>query len=362
MEATSAMVDARVAPGGAGSCPVTNSSFLNVYNAITCPVGTVRMTYPDVAGKCAELNVSCPWAGALCICKPCKAVPADEIVVTAAPASKVANASSQGTLPTCRKLTLCATNTQLDPLLITVHDAYGAQIRTILGLPAITTVEYLYQDTVYSSGGSSVFLPVAAVTGAMPTWQFTLPTPNVGFHVLLIRVNGGVYAESPLLLETVAPTCAGLFVASAAGLCVCPASSVPLDDDCNPRYSLLGLLVGLLVGLALLAFAVTLFFYLRNSAVERTWHIKRSEVLLPSGTPELLFRGISYIALKARYRETWCATGGASSTPPLPHPILNDPGRGPSSPRETTNGTLFGTLLGRMRFSRGTNGTLFWDL
>ena len=314
------MVDAKVAPGGAGSCPVTNSSFLNVYNAITCPAGKIRMTAAEVAANCANLNVSCPWPGVsvtiFCICKPCKAVPADEIVVTAAPASTVANVTAEGELPTCRKVTLCATNTQLDPMVITVNDMYGAQIRSVLGLAAITTVEYLYQDTV--NGVSGAFLIAATITGVMPTWQFMVPTTSLGFHLLLIRVNGKLYAESPLLLETVAPTCSGLFVASAAGLCVCPASSVPLDDECNPRYSLLGLLVGILVGLALLAFAVTLFFYLRNSVAERAWLIKRSEVLLPSGTPELLFRGLSYIALKARYRETWCATGVASPNPVPP--------------------------------------------
>ena len=318
------MVDAGVMPGGAGSCPVTNSSFLNAYNYITCPTGKIRMTYPEVAANCKNLNVSCPWSGVgstvFCICKPCKAVPADEIVVTMSPASVVANVTAEGELPTCRKVTLCATNTQLDPIVVTVHDMYGAQIRSVLGLAAITTVEYQFQDT--ANSGSAAFISATSSSedshgSTIPTWRFTVPTPRIGIHLLLIRVNGKLYAESPLLLETVAPTCPGLFKPSAAGQCVCPASSVPLDDDCNPRYSLLGLLVGLLVGCFLLAFAVTLFLYLRNSAAERAWLIKRSEVLLPSNPPEVLFRGHSYIALKARYRETWCVTGAPRPTQTL---------------------------------------------
>ena len=312
MTIASVMYAAKITPDN-GQCIGGNTTNMNVYASISCPTGMYRPSYAEVFSSCAAVNISC-LAGATCICSPCRAIPALMVSLTlSSPSLLLAASSSSGgsaaSNVSCSKLELCGTAIQNEVVTVTVTDQYGLALRQVLGIPAISSVDYSYLATNTLSSTSAYMETVAVQTAAgLSTWQFTVQA-RLGFHLLAVRVNKALLAEAPTVLQGVPPTCTGVRTATSDGACVCPPSAVggvPLDDDCNPVYSVGGLIGGLL-GAALLITALAVWLILRAShSAERSVLIPRSAVLV-GDPPEIVGRSDCDIIFKGRYRETTVA-------------------------------------------------------
>ena len=206
--------------------PVTNQCVdaSDLYNVISCPQGMFKLSRAEVANGCAAAGLTRPFSPSapagyngtttVCICKPCRQVPASQVVLSvalagSAAATPAAAANSTG----CTKLTQCGAFVQQNVVTVSVYDAYGSYLRGLLGLPLVASVSVAARSPADVQAGAAYSYTNATVVNATATygvWQLSLPVSAAGYYQISVLVNGAELSVSPTVISVAVPSCPGV--------------------------------------------------------------------------------------------------------------------------------------------------------
>ena len=188
---------------GTSQCLSTSPNSLdNAISTLVCPPGYYRLSRAAIANSCNASGLTCPSWAVACLCKPCAPVPPLPMVVTVAVGGS--SGGGVGTSAPCSKLVTCAQMRQLDAVTITVADAYGPQLRGLLGIATPQAIAFRYSlDPSSRSAPSTMSLvaPASADGTVGAVWQATLPSPQLGFWLLTVLADGVAVDISPTVLQ-----------------------------------------------------------------------------------------------------------------------------------------------------------------
>ena len=218
----------------------------------------------------------------------------------------------------CSQLALCAVIQQRDSVLVSITDTYGPALRTLLNMPLISKLAFVYSQGVVNvagAGTSASALPLAQVSPGDPslgagldgaTWQASIPAPQLGTYLLYVYAEGVLIPSAPTVVVGVAPTCVDGRIPTADGLCGCASASLlsgPLDAaTCLPLWSIPGAIGGSAAAALILATLGGLIIWWQvQHANDNAWRIKYDDVEVDV-PPVVLGQGSYGIVLQGYWR------------------------------------------------------------
>ena len=225
-----------------------------LYDALTCPNGYFKKSQEEVETACEIAGFVCKEDHA-CVCQPC--LKAFDVDVMPTELAQLGGG--------CRKMSVCGTTQQTQPMTFTVVDNLqrdGAEVTVV------------YHDGLKTA-------PAMTVLVSNYTHEFTITSPRTGNLVIEIFLDGEQISESPLRLQIEPRNCQaeyedGLHEANALGECVCSFNAVSILDVCvSSRVFFLSLFAPLVV-LALLA--VHCYGEHKKRQADKHWIVDPKEV------------------------------------------------------------------------------------